>query len=65
MLHQPDNNETSQGKINYRACPTCQSTYLDRIPRRIIDRISSLAISLKRYQCSSCGWRGNVKAKTP
>ena len=37
------------------------STYLDRVQRRVIDRVVGLAIPLKRYQCGSCGWTGNLK----
>lgn len=44
-----------------RTCPNCNSTYLDRVQRRVIDRIIGLAIPLKRYHCSSCGWEGNLK----
>jgi hypothetical protein len=37
------------------------STYLDRVQRRVIDRVIGLAIPLKRYHCGSCGWTGNLK----
>jgi transposase-like protein len=44
-----------------RTCPLCNSSYLDRVPRRFIDRIISLFVSVRRYQCESCGWCGNLK----
>lgn len=48
-------------KTNNRTCPNCKSTYLDRVQRRIVDRVIGLAIPLKRYHCGSCGWEGNLK----
>jgi len=44
-----------------RKCPQCDSTYLDRIKRRVIDRIIGIIIPRKRYHCESCGWKGNLR----
>lgn len=44
-----------------RTCPNCKSTYLDRVQRRVIDRVIDLLVPLKRYNCGSCGWKGNIK----
>jgi hypothetical protein len=44
-----------------RSCPACSSPYLDRIPRRLIDRLVSLFVRIKRYHCSVCQWEGNIK----
>lgn len=47
---------------NSRSCPHCGSSYLDRVQRRVIDKVVALAVPLKRYRCESCGWQGNLKS---
>ena len=42
-------------------CPRCQSS-VNRVPRRFIDRLISLAYPVHRYRCRSfiCNWEGNL-----
>ncbi|MCX7192532.1 MAG: hypothetical protein NTY60_02740 [Proteobacteria bacterium] len=47
--------------VAHRTCPNCKSTYLDRVQRRVIDRVVGIVVPLKRYHCGSCGWEGNLK----
>lgn len=54
-------NSTLPVQIHNRTCPNCKSSYLDRVQRRVIDRVIGLAVPLKRYHCGSCGWEGNLK----
>ncbi len=61
--HNP--NSTLPVQVDSRRCPQCGSTYLDRVQRRVIDRIIGIIIQLKRYHCGSCGWEGNLKFKRP
>jgi hypothetical protein len=42
--------------------PLCKGS-LHRIKRRLADRILSLVTPVRRYQCSSCGWEGNLRQK--
>jgi len=46
------------------SCPNCQSMYLDRVGRRMLDKVTSLIVPVRRYYCESCGWRGNLKYKS-
>jgi hypothetical protein len=48
-------------KSDGRSCPACQSTYIDRVKRRLTDRILSLFVPIRRYCCSECGWVGSVE----
>ena len=43
------------------ACPECNS-HAFRIPRRFADRVLSVVLPVRRYQCESheCRWEGNV-----
>jgi len=45
-------------------CPHCNGP-LVRIPRRMIDLVTSMFISVSRYRCCSmdCGWEGNLRSK--
>jgi predicted RNA-binding Zn-ribbon protein involved in translation (DUF1610 family) len=45
-------------------CPRCGSD-MWRIQRRIVDRVASWVIPVRRYHCPSlgCGWEGNLRAK--
>jgi len=58
----------SLGHADYFAqqctCPRCSGP-LVRIPRRMIDLVASMFISVSRYRCSSidCGWEGNLRSK--
>jgi len=47
-----------------KSCPDC-GELLMRIPRRLIDRLTSLFAPIRRYQCRSqrCQWRGNIAAQ--
>ena len=46
------------------SCPRCNGT-VTRIPRRVIDLLASLFMSVSRYRCRSmdCGWEGNLRLK--
>ena len=43
-------------------CPRCGDD-LDRIRRRLVDRLSSVWRPVHRYQCRNplCGWEGNLR----
>ena len=45
-------------------CPRCNGHAI-RIPRRFVDLLISMFISVNRYRCRSkdCGWEGNVRVK--
>jgi len=57
----PDDADYSAQKC---ACPRC-SGRVYRIPRRVVDLLSSMFISVSRYRCRSmeCGWEGNLRSK--
>ncbi|MBT9503998.1 MAG: hypothetical protein IV092_22330 [Burkholderiaceae bacterium] len=42
-------------------CPCCQGP-VQRIPRRLIDRLRSLFSPVQRFRCPAlpCGWLGNL-----
>lgn len=44
------------------ACPHCKGAVV-RIPRRFIDRLSSIFVPVRRFQCRSliCCWEGNLR----
>jgi hypothetical protein len=46
--------------------PQCNAP-LDRVPRRIVDRLASWFSPLRRYRCRmkgwSCDWEGNLRTK--
>lgn len=46
------------------ACSRCNGA-TTRVPRRLIDLLGSMFISVSRYRCSSraCGWEGNLRVK--
>lgn len=48
-----------------KQCPQCKGE-LFRIQRRPADRLLSIFIGMKRYQCQndSCGWSGNIQTST-
>ncbi len=45
-------------------CPRCHGP-ATRIPRRFVDLLMSMFISVSRFRCNSkdCGWKGNVRVK--
>jgi len=47
-------------------CPQCNAP-LDRVQRRIVDRLASWFSPLRRYRCRmkgwSCDWEGNLRTK--
>jgi len=47
-------------------CPQCNSP-LDRVQRRIVDRLASWVSPVRRYRCRmkgwSCDWEGNLRTK--
>lgn len=62
-FHQANAKTVLPVQANSRNCPSCGSSYLERVQRRIIDRVIGIAIPLKRYHCGSCGWEGNLRFK--
>lgn len=44
-----------------QTCPQCGEPAL-RIPRRLVDRLTSLVHPVQRYQCTAleCEWQGNL-----
>ncbi len=48
-------------EVDTRTCPMCKVHYLDRVPRRFIDRLISVFTQVKRYSCEYCKWEGNLK----
>lgn len=46
-------------------CPWCGGSNLERVRRRSVDRLISLAWPQRRYRCKSlgCEWQGNRSAK--
>lgn len=49
-------------RTTQRACPHCNGP-LDRVHRRLIDRLASLFTPVQRYRCRnfSCRWEGNLR----
>ena len=45
-------------------CPECRAI-LNRLPRRLIDRLMSIVYPVHRYRCRSflCGWQGTLRSK--
>lgn len=45
-------------------CPRCEGP-ASRIPRRLVDLLMSMFVTVNRYRCDSpsCGWEGNVRVK--
>ncbi len=48
----------------YGVCPRCGGPVF-RVSRRLIDRLTSVFRSVRRYRCDShtCQWRGNLPVK--
>ena len=46
------------------ACPGCNGA-TTRIPRRLVDLLASMFITVSRYRCDSraCNWEGNLRVK--
>ena len=46
------------------ACPRCNGKVV-RIPRRVVDLLSSMFTPVSRYRCRSveCRWEGNLRSK--
>ena len=51
-------------KFSSRPCPKCAGV-LVRVPRRLIDRVTSIFSPVKRYYCPlfSCQWKGNLSSE--
>ena len=45
------------------ACPGCNSKYINRVNRRLIDRLIAPFAQIKRYRCTDCGWEGSMIVK--
>lgn len=48
-------------RTSNRNCPVCKAPDVNRVKRRIVDRLISPLIPIKRYHCEVCGWAGNLK----
>lgn len=44
-------------------CPRCGGLRVDRIQRRLIDRLIGMFIPIRRFYCAACGWEGNLIVK--
>jgi hypothetical protein len=46
-------------------CPKCGAQDLNRIPRRLIDRLLALFTGVRRFRCThvECSWEGNLRRK--
>lgn len=57
-----DFNTSDYMHVSGRSCPDCGSD-VDRIPRRFVDRISSMIAYSQRYRCRAfaCRWEGNLR----
>lgn len=62
------NGDTGADEFEYPSrsytCPRCQGRAY-RVPRRLVDRLISIFVPIRRYSCCSprCGWVGNVRRK--
>lgn len=54
------------GGTSQRRCPRC-GAFLVRVPRRLRDRIISIARPVQRYQCIgfTCHWEGTLSVAGP
>ncbi len=46
-------------------CPKCGADIdkrTDRVHRRFYERLLSLVIKVRRYQCGACGWSGLLRS---
>lgn len=61
---EPENGQSvdETGSSHERECPRCGES-LYRIPRRDIDLLMSMFVSVRRYRCESvdCGWEGTIR----
>ena len=48
-----------------QSCPRCAGNLI-RIRRRIVDRLLTLFVPVRRYECpySCCGWKGNLRVRS-
>lgn len=46
-------------------CPACEGTDLIRVRRRLIDRVASLFLGVRRFRCThpGCEWEGNLRKR--
>jgi DNA-directed RNA polymerase subunit RPC12/RpoP len=42
-------------------CPRCSGKSLTRMHRTRFDRMISLLVPVKRYECEACSWQGRVR----
>jgi hypothetical protein len=58
--------DVSAQSSSEHVCPQCNAP-LDRVQRRIVDRLSSWFSPVRRYRCRmkgwSCDWEGNLRTK--
>jgi predicted RNA-binding Zn-ribbon protein involved in translation (DUF1610 family) len=43
-------------------CPRCQKLSLSRMHRTTIDRLISLVVPVKRFECEACSWVGIIRS---
>lgn len=60
-----DPGPAATAREDVRCCPRCGATGVVRVPRRAVDRLLGLFMSLRRYRCThvECGWEGNLRHK--
>ena len=58
----PDDQSDRASEARACKCPRCDGDLI-RIRRRPIDRLLSLFVSLRRFQCTNpgCNWNGNLR----
>ena len=50
-----------EGKyVEVRVCPRCKSTQIKRIGSMQGDMTGHMAMSLPKFECLDCGWRGRL-----
>lgn len=44
------------------SCPECGRRELQRVPRRLVDRLLGMFVTLRRFHCGDrhCNWTGNL-----
>jgi hypothetical protein len=57
-------NTEHSAHLNLRRCPRCNS-WINPIPRRLVDLLLNLFMPVERYCCRSfrCDWEGNLPVK--
>jgi hypothetical protein len=43
-------------------CPRCHKLSLSRMHRTMLDRLISVVVPVKRFECEACSWVGRIRA---